>query len=137
MHGLNKPGISLVLLPVHGINKSYQLFVHGCNMVYLHLACFAQCSCTWYKLRALTRIWKIGVQMLPSRISWSFTIQFHKHFSKSWSQIQKVGGKNSKFGANETSVNCITVYLFCCMYMILPCFVPCTPWRLHPGQGAC
>ena len=41
--------------------------------------------------------------MLPSRKSWSFTIQFYWHFSKSWSQIQKVGVKNSKFGVNETS----------------------------------
>ena len=41
--------------------------------------------------------------MLPSRKSWSFTIQLYWHFSKSWSQIQKVGVKNSKFGVNETS----------------------------------
>ena len=53
--------------------------------------------------RALTRILKIGVKTLPSRKSWSFTIHFHWHFSKSWSQIQKVGVKNSKFGVNETS----------------------------------
>ena len=41
--------------------------------------------------------------MLPSRKSWSSTIQFYWHFSKNWSQIQKVGVKNSKFGVNETS----------------------------------
>ena len=44
--------------------------------------------------RALTRILKIGVKMLPSRKSWNFTIQFYWHFSKV---------KNSKFGVNETS----------------------------------
>ena len=46
--------------------------------------------------RALTRILKIGVKTLPSRKS--FTIHFYWPFSKSWSQIQKVGVKNSKFG---------------------------------------
>ena len=55
------------------------------------------------EFRALTRILKIGVKMLPSRKSWSFTIQFYWHLSKSWSQIKKVGVKNSKFGVNETS----------------------------------
>ena len=41
--------------------------------------------------RALTRILKIGVKMAPSRKSWSFTIYLYWDFSKSWSQIQKVG----------------------------------------------
>ena len=54
--------------------------------------------------RALTRILKIAVKVLPSRKIWSLTIQFYWYFSKSWSQIQKVGVKNSKFGVNETSV---------------------------------
>ena len=54
-------------------------------------------------LRALTRILKIGVRTLPSRKSWSFSIHFYWHFSKSWSQIQKVGVKNSIFGVNESS----------------------------------
>ena len=53
--------------------------------------------------RALTRILKIGVRMLPSRKSWSFSIHFYWYFSKSWSQIQKVGVKNSIFGVNESS----------------------------------
>ena len=53
--------------------------------------------------RVLTRILKIGVKMTPSRKGWSFTIHLHWDFSKSWSQIQKVGVKYSKFGVNETS----------------------------------
>ena len=53
--------------------------------------------------RALTRILKIGVKMAPSRNSWSFTIHLYWDFSKSWSQIQKVGVNYSKFGVNETS----------------------------------
>ena len=53
--------------------------------------------------RALTRILKIGVKMAPSRKSWSFTIHLYWDFSKSWSQIQKVGVNYSKFGVNETS----------------------------------
>ena len=39
----------------------------------------------------------------PSK-SWSFTIHFYWHFSNSWSQIQKFGVKNSKFGVSESSV---------------------------------
>ena len=54
-------------------------------------------------IRALTRILKIGVKTIPYRKSWSFTIHFYWHFLKSWSQIQEVGVKNSKFGVNETS----------------------------------
>ena len=53
--------------------------------------------------RALTRILKIGVKMAPSRNSWSFSIHLYWDFSKSWSQIQKVGVNYSKFGVNETS----------------------------------
>ena len=41
--------------------------------------------------------------MAPSRNSWSFTIHLYWDFSKSWSQIQKVGVNYSKFGVNETS----------------------------------
>ena len=41
--------------------------------------------------------------MAPSRKSWSFTIHLYWDFSKSWSQIQKVGVNYSKFGVNETS----------------------------------
>ena len=41
--------------------------------------------------------------MLPSRKSLSFSIHFYWHFSKSWSQIQKVGVKYSIFGVNESS----------------------------------
>ena len=43
--------------------------------------------------------------MAPSRKSWSFTIPLYWDFSKSWSQIQKVGVNNSKFGVNETSAS--------------------------------
>ena len=53
--------------------------------------------------RALTRILKIGVKMAPFRNSWSFSIHLYWDFSKSWSQIQKVGVNYSKFGVNETS----------------------------------
>ena len=53
--------------------------------------------------RALTWILKIGVKMAPSRKSLSFTIHLYWDFSKSWSQIQKVGVNYSKFGVNETS----------------------------------
>ena len=42
--------------------------------------------------------------MAPSRNSWSFSIHLYWDFSKSWSQIQKVGVNYSKFGVNETSV---------------------------------
>ena len=56
-------------------------------------------------IRALTRILKIGVRTLPSRKSWSFSIHFYWHFSKSWSQIQKVEVKNSIFGVNESSAD--------------------------------
>ena len=55
------------------------------------------------RYRALTRILKIGVKMAPSRKSWSFTIHLYWNFSKSWSQIQKVGVNYSKFGVNESS----------------------------------
>ena len=41
--------------------------------------------------------------MAPSRNSWSFSIHLYWDFSKSWSQIQKVGVNYSKFGVNETS----------------------------------
>ena len=41
--------------------------------------------------------------MAPSRKGWSFTIHLYWDFSKSWSQIQNAGVKNSKFGVNETS----------------------------------
>ena len=41
--------------------------------------------------------------MAPSRNSWSFSIHLYLDFSKSWSQIQKVGVNYSKFGVNETS----------------------------------
>ena len=61
------------------------------------------CALWGTTLRALTRILKIGVRKLPSRKSWSFSIHFYWHFSKSWSQIQKVGVKNSIFGVNESS----------------------------------
>ena len=44
--------------------------------------------------------------MAPSRKSWSFTIHLYWDFSKSWSQIQKVGVNYSKFGVNETSDLC-------------------------------
>ena len=57
------------------------------------------------KNRALTRILKMGVKMKPSRNSWSFTIHLYWDFSKSWSQIQKVGVNYSKFGVNESSEN--------------------------------
>ena len=57
----------------------------------------------YHNTRALTRILKIGVKMAPSRNSWSFTIRLYWDFSKSWSQIQKVGVNYSKFGVNETS----------------------------------
>ena len=42
--------------------------------------------------------------MAPSRDSWSFSIHLYMYwdFSKSWSQIQKVGVNYSKFGVNET-----------------------------------
>ena len=53
--------------------------------------------------RVLTSVLKIGVKMLPSRKSWSFTILFHWDVAKSWSQRQKVGVKYSKFGDNENS----------------------------------
>ena len=53
--------------------------------------------------RALTRILKIGVKMAPFRKSWSFTILLYWDFSKSWSQIQKVGVNYSYFRVNETS----------------------------------
>ena len=54
--------------------------------------------------RALTRILKMGVKIMAlSRNSWSFTIHLYWDFSKSWSQIQKVGVNYSKFGVNETS----------------------------------
>ena len=53
--------------------------------------------------RALTRILKIGVKMAHSRNSWNFSIHLYWDFSKSWSQIQKVGVNYSKFGVNETS----------------------------------
>ena len=43
--------------------------------------------------------------MASSRNSWSFTIHLYWDFSKSWSQIQKVGVNYSKFGVNETSVH--------------------------------
>ena len=55
------------------------------------------------EFRVLTRILKIGVEMAPSRNSWSFSIHLYWDFSKSWSQIQKVGVNYSKFGVNETS----------------------------------
>ena len=42
--------------------------------------------------------------MAPFRNSWSFSIHLYWDFSKSWSQIQKVGVNYSKFGVNETSV---------------------------------
>ena len=45
--------------------------------------------------------------MASSRYSWSFTIHLYWDFSKSWSQIQKVGVNYSKFGVNETSVVCV------------------------------
>ena len=54
-------------------------------------------------IRALTRILKIGVKMASSRNSLSFSIHLYWDFSKSWSQIQKVGVNYSKFGVNETS----------------------------------
>ena len=41
--------------------------------------------------------------MAPSRKSWSFTIHLYWDFSKSLSQIQKVGVNYSKFGVNESS----------------------------------
>ena len=41
--------------------------------------------------------------MAPYRNSWSFSIHLYWDFSKSWSQIQKVGVNYSKFGVNETS----------------------------------
>ena len=41
--------------------------------------------------------------MAPSRNSWSFSIHLYWDFSKSWSQIQKVGVNYSKLGVNETS----------------------------------
>ena len=67
---------------------------------------------TFIGSRALTRILNIGVKTLPTRKSWSFTIHFYWHFSKSWSQIQKVGVKNSKFGVNETSgINVLNDYM--------------------------
>ena len=44
--------------------------------------------------------------MAPSRNSWSLSIHLYWDFSKSWSQIQKVGVNYSKFGVNETSVSC-------------------------------
>ena len=47
--------------------------------------------------------------MAPSRKSLSFTIHLYWDFSKSWSQIKKVGVKYSKFGVNETSDNCAHV----------------------------
>ena len=42
--------------------------------------------------------------MAPSRNSSSFSIYLYWAFSKSWSQIQKVGVNYSKYGVNETSV---------------------------------
>ena len=59
--------------------------------------------------RALTRILKMAVKIAPSRNSWSFTIHLYCDFSKSWSQIQKVGVNYSKFGVNETSVQFYTI----------------------------
>ena len=44
--------------------------------------------------------------MIPFRKIWRLngnTIHFYWHFSKSWSQIQKFGVRNSKFGVNEAS----------------------------------
>ena len=74
------------------------------------------------KIRALTRILKIGVRTLPSRKSRSFSIHFYWHFSKSWSQIQKVGVKNSIFGVNESSGKCCvhsSAFIFDRIFFIL------------------
>ena len=48
--------------------------------------------------------------MTHPRKGWSFTILLHWDFSKSWSHIQKVGVKYSKFGVNETSVVYIVMF---------------------------
>ena len=45
--------------------------------------------------------------MAPFRNSWSFSIHLYWDFSKSWSQIQKVGVNYSKFGVNETSASSV------------------------------
>ena len=50
--------------------------------------------------------------MAPSRNSWSFSIHLYWDFSKSWSQIQKVGVNYSKFGVNETSVTVFILAAF-------------------------
>ena len=50
--------------------------------------------------------------MAPSRKDWSFTIHLYWDFSKSLSQIQKVGVKYSKFGVNETSVDVFFLSIF-------------------------
>ena len=75
------------------------------------------CTCIWHEdsqmtliffiiqVGALTRILKIVVKMAPCRKSWSFTIHLYWDFSKSWSQIQKVGVNYSKIGVNETSAS--------------------------------
>ena len=54
-------------------------------------------------VRILAKILKIGVKVLSSRKSWSFSILFYWGFAKNWSQRQKVGVKYSKFGVNENS----------------------------------
>ena len=69
--------------------------------------------------RALIRILKIGVKTLPSRKSWSFTIHFYWHLSKSWSQIQKVGvSETSEWGKTFCIYDCYSLQILYTMRTI-------------------